>query len=125
AHTAIAWYRRPAWAVGRGVPVRQCGDRLMGAVQLTGAFALLLSFALLYQRRGGVALRICTMQGVAAGLVVAIQAWTHASVQAGLIAVFAGLLNGVAMPLVLRYLSDRSGANLTRQRDNGVYASVG
>ena len=97
---------------------------MTGAAQWVGSLALLLSFALIYQQSSGVALRICALQGISAALVAEIQAWAHAVTQIGLVALLAAALNGAVMPLVLRYLTDRSGERLTTRANHGVHTSV-
>lgn len=97
---------------------------MTGAAQWAGALALLLSFALMYARTSGVALRICALQGLSAVLAAGVQAWAQAATQAGLVVMLAAALNGVAMPLVLQRLTDRPGAKPIPRKNHGVRASV-
>ena len=77
---------------------------MIGVVQLAGALALLLSIALLCARRTGTAVGTCAVQSLLVAAVLAAPGWRHAS-----LAVVAFALSGVAIPLVLQRLRERSG----------------
>ncbi len=70
---------------------------MTAAAQLCGAFALILSFALLCQRRLRMAVWLCAAQA----LLVALAAGLQATLPLALFALAAFALNGLALPLAL------------------------
>lgn len=97
---------------------------MTGIAQLASALALLLSFALMRATRRGGAVRLCVLQGCVAALAAGIQAWVHAAPQLAFVALLAGALNGVAMPLVLKCLGDRSGTEPILPKGHNAYTPV-
>jgi len=76
-----------------------------GAAQLCGALALLLSFALLCQRRRRTSVCLCAVQA----LLVSLAAGLQGTLPLALFATVAFVLNGLALPFALLRIGDRSG----------------
>jgi hydrogenase-4 component E len=97
---------------------------LTSVAQFVGTLALLLAFALLYEQRLGVAMRICALQGVATALAAGIQVWPRAAASTVVVVVIAAALNGVAMPIALQSLLGRSDSRPTTRREHNIRTSI-
>jgi len=78
---------------------------MTGAAQLCGALALLLSFALLCQRRLRMSVWLCAVQALLVALAMGLQG----TLPLALFALLAFALNGLALPLALLRAGDRTG----------------
>lgn len=78
---------------------------MIGAAQLCGALALILSFALLFQRRLRMSVWLCAVQALLVALAIGLQG----ALPLALFALAAFALNGLALPLALLRGGDRAG----------------
>jgi hydrogenase-4 membrane subunit HyfE len=81
---------------------------MTGVAALAGTWALALSFAALFVRRIASLLRVCVMQALGASLVAAAQGWARNAALLYLVAVLALALNGLALPIAVRRMIDRT-----------------
>jgi hydrogenase-4 component E len=81
---------------------------MTGAAGLAGALALALSFVMLFAERIDTVLRVCALQAMAAAVAAGAQGWAEHAATLCFAALLAFALNGLALPLVLRWLAGRT-----------------
>jgi hydrogenase-4 component E len=83
-----------------------------------------MSFALLFAQRIAPLLRICTVQALAATIALGAQGWARHEASLCVAALLAVALNGLALPLALRRLSERAATLPSVRSPHGFVASA-
>ena len=81
---------------------------MTGAAGLAAALALALSFVLLFAERIDTVLRVCGLQAMAAAVATGAQGWAEHAAPLCFAALLVFALNGMALPLVLRRIAERT-----------------
>jgi hydrogenase-4 component E len=107
-----------------GAPVAAFGVLAYDMAHMLGGAALILSFALLYQRRITAVINIYAMQGIIVGAAAAWAGWSQAAPHLYITALIALVAKGVVIPIALHRIVVRLNVHREIETTLGIFPSM-